>query len=147
VAAPLQGTAVSLKEVNDSTFSEEILGKGAAIIPESGKVVSPVNGVISTLFDSKHAIAITSDDGAEILIHVGLDTVKLEGKYFTPHIKTGDVVKVGQLLLEFDKDKIVEQGYDIITPVIITNFSEYTDIVPITGKKINLSEQFLKLIK
>jgi PTS system beta-glucosides-specific IIC component len=147
VAAPLQGKAVSLKKVKDATFSEEILGKGAAIIPENGKVVSPVNGVISTLFDSKHAIAITSDDGAEILIHIGIDTVKLEGKYFTPHIKTGDVVKVGQLLLEFDKAKIVEQGYDIITPVIVTNFSEYADVLPITDKNVNLSEQFIKLIK
>ena len=102
VLSPIEGKAVSLKQVNDITFSEEIMGKGVAIIPTVGRAVSPVNGTVSALFETKHAIGLTADNGAEILIHIGLDTVKLGGKHFTSHIKTGDKVKAGDLLVEFD---------------------------------------------
>lgn len=132
VYAPLKGKTVALREVNDPTFAEEILGKGVAVIPEEGRVYSPVRGVIAALFDTKHAIAIRSEDGVEILIHVGLDTVKLNGKYFEAHVEAGQEVEKGQLLLEFDLNAIKSKGYDVITPVIISNGADYTDIEVVT---------------
>lgn len=147
VYAPLNGKAVELKEVDDPTFAEEILGKGAAIIPTEGKVYSPVDGVITTLFETKHAIGITGDDGVEILIHVGLDTVKLEGKYFAPHIEAEQKVKKGQLLLEFNIEAIQKAGYDIITPVIISNTGDYVNITAMTGKIVKAGDELLKALK
>jgi beta-glucoside PTS system EIICBA component len=125
---PIEGTVVALKEVPDKTFASEAMGKGFAINPTNGRVVSPVNGIVTTLFKTKHAIGLVSDKGAEILIHVGMDTVKLEGEYFTAHVKQGDEVKVGDLLVEFDIEKIKEAAYNVITPVIVTNSSDYNEI-------------------
>lgn len=144
IYAPIKGKTVALNKVNDPTFSEEILGKGAAIIPEEGKVYSPVDGVIAALFDTKHAIAIKSDDGVEILIHVGLDTVKLEGKYFKAHVSSGQKVQKGQLILEFDSNAIKLKGYDIITPVIISNVADYTDINMATqDNNVKVGDEFI----
>ncbi|MED4227283.1 beta-glucoside-specific PTS transporter subunit IIABC [Neobacillus cucumis] len=145
VFSPLKGEVRALSEVNDPTFSTEIMGKGLAIQPQEGKVVSPVIGKVTTIFKTKHAIGITSDNGAEILIHVGLDTVKLEGKHFTAHVKNGDLVEVGQTLVTFDMDAIKAEGYDLITPVIITNTDRYQLIEPIKQGKINTREAFLAL--
>ncbi|WP_315076613.1 beta-glucoside-specific PTS transporter subunit IIABC [uncultured Clostridium sp.] len=147
ILAPIEGKAVSLSQVNDTTFSQEIMGKGAAIIPSVGRTVSPVNGVISALFETKHAIGITSDDGAEILIHIGLDTVKLGGKYFTAHIKTGDKVKVGELLVEFDIDAIKQEGYEVITPVLITNSDDYKDVLSLIDRNVKFDDELIKTIK
>ena len=105
--------------------------KGIAIIPEEGVVTAPVTGKITTIFKTKHALGITSDNGAEILIHVGLDTVQLDGKYFTAHVEEGDSIEVGQKLVSFDIDAIQAAGYDIITPVIITNTSAYATVAPV----------------
>jgi PTS system beta-glucosides-specific IIC component len=110
------------------------MGSGVAIVPINGRAVSPVNGVVSTLFKTKHAIGITSDNGAEILIHIGMDTVQLDGEYFTAHIQQGDRVTIGQLLVEFDIEKIKEARYDVTTPVIITNSTVYTEITTAQGK-------------
>ncbi|WP_418789635.1 PTS sugar transporter subunit IIA [Niallia circulans] len=107
------------------------------IIPSAGRTVSPVNGIVTTLFKTKHAIGITSDNGAEILIHIGMDTVKLEGKYFTAHVKQGDKVSAGDLLLEFDMEKIREEGYNLITPVIITNSADYKQIDTIKERTVS----------
>lgn len=128
IGAPVSGKLVSIKEVGDPTFSEEILGKGAAVIPSDGKVYAPADGVISTIFPTGHAAAVTTDSGAEILIHVGLDTVKLDGKHFTIHAVEGQPVKKGDLLLEADLEKIKEEGYDIITPVVVCNSDEFSEI-------------------
>lgn len=128
ISAPIEGKAVSLKEVNDSTFSDEIVGKGAAIIPSSGRVVSPVDGSIMTVFNTKHAIALKSDSGAEILIHIGLDTVKLQGKHFEVFKKAGDRLKKGDLIATFDMDKIKAEGFDLITPIVITNHDVFTSV-------------------
>lgn len=147
ILAPLQGKSVSLSQVNDITFSEEIMGKGAAIIPSVGKAVSPVNGVISALFETKHAIGITSDDGVEILIHIGLDTVKLGGKHFTAHIKSGDKVKTGDLLVEFDIDAIKKEGYEVITPVLVTNVNGYEDVLSLIDKDVKVKDELIKVIK
>lgn len=147
ILSPIQGKSVSLSQVDDATFSQEIMGKGVAIIPSVGKAVSPVNGVISALFETKHAIGITSDDGVEILIHIGLDTVKLGGKHFTAHIKSGDKVKAGDLLVEFDIEAIKKEGYDVITPVIVTNVSDYNDVLSLIDKDVREKDELIKVIK
>ena len=105
-----------------------MLGKGSAIEPSVGRAVSPVDGTVSTIFDTKHAVGLTSDNGTEVLIHIGLDTVKLNGEYFTTHVKAGDKVKTGDLLVEFDIERIKEAGYPTVTPVIITNTDSYKDV-------------------
>jgi len=146
ILAPIEGKSVSLSQVNDITFSEEIMGKGAAIIPSKGVAVSPVNGVISALFETKHAIGITAEDGTEILIHIGLDTVKLGGKHFTAHIKSGDKVKIGDLLVEFDIEAIKREGYEVITPVLVTNSSDYKDVLSLIDKDVKEKDELIKVI-
>lgn len=128
IVAPIEGNAISLEEVGDGVFSEGMLGKGVAIEPTVGRAVSPVDGTVSTVFETKHAIGLTSDNGAEVLIHIGLDTVKLNGRYFSTYVKAGDKVKAGDLLVEFDIEKIKEAGYPTVTPVIITNTDSYEDV-------------------
>lgn len=147
ILAPIEGKSVSLSQVDDITFSEEIMGKGAAIIPSVGRAVSPVNGVISALFETKHAIGITSDDGTEILIHIGLDTVKLGGKHFTAHIKSGDKVKAGDLLVEFDIEAIKKEGYEVITPVLVTNVTDYKDVLSLIDKDVKEKDELIKVIR
>lgn len=147
VCAPLTGEAVALSEVNDLTFAEEIMGPGMAIIPTEGKVVSPVNGTVAMIFETKHAIALVDDNGTELLIHVGLDTVKLGGKYFTTHVKAGDKVKVGSPLVDFDLNGIKGEGYDIITPVIVTNSAEYSSVLSITDRAVKMGEEVIKVVK
>ena len=147
VCAPLTGEAVALSEVNDLTFAEEIMGPGMAIIPTEGKVVSPVNGTVAMIFETKHAIALVDDNGTELLIHVGLDTVKLGGKYFTAHVKAGDKVKVGSPLVDFDLNGIKGEGYDIITPVIVTNSAEYSGVLPINDRVVKMGEEVIKVVK
>ncbi|MZK50943.1 beta-glucoside-specific PTS transporter subunit IIABC [Clostridium beijerinckii] len=146
ILAPIEGKSVSLSQVNDITFSEEIMGKGAAIIPSKGIAVSPVNGVISALFETKHAIGITAEDGTEILIHIGLDTVKLGGKHFTAHVKSGDKVKIGDLLVEFDIEAIKREGYEVITPVLVTNSSDYKDVLSLIDKDVKEKDELIKVI-
>ena len=128
IVAPIEGNAISLEEVGDGVFSEGMLGKGVAIEPTVGRAVSPVDGTVSTVFETKHAVGLASDNGVEVLIHIGLDTVKLNGKYFSAHVKAGDKVKAGDLLVEFDIEKIKEAGYPAVTPVIITNTDSYEDV-------------------
>lgn len=147
VKAPVNGKSVSLKEVNDPTFSEEILGKGVAIIPADGHVVSPVDGTIVTIFDTLHAIGLKSDDGVEVLIHIGLDTVKLGGKHFTARAKSGDRVTVGSPLVDVDIDKVKEEGYDVITPIIISNSFDYGDILGVTDQEVKVGDSLIKAIR
>lgn len=128
IGAPVTGKCVSIKEVSDPTFSEEILGKGAAVIPADTKFYSPAAGTVTTVFPTGHAVAVTTDEGVEVLIHIGLDTVKLDGKHFTIHAEDGQKVEKGDLLLEADLEQIKAEGYDIITPVIICNSDEFAEI-------------------
>lgn len=146
IKSPIKGNVVLLSEVNDPTFAQEMLGKGIAIEPSIGRVVSPVNGVVSALFPSKHAIGLTSDKGTEILIHIGLDTVNLEGKYFTAHVSTGDKLTVGQLMIEFEIDRIKEAGYEIVTPVLVTNVDNYKKIDNCDKGFINEQEDIINVI-
>lgn len=144
IKSPISGKVIPLSEVSDETFS--IMGKGIAIIPKKGSVVSPVNGKIEAIFKTKHAIGITSEEGAEILIHIGIDTVKLEGEHFTSYIKAGDTVKVGDKLVDFDIEKIKEAGYETVTPVIITNYDKYLDILPKEVNEIKEGETLINII-
>ncbi|ODB59186.1 beta-glucoside-specific PTS transporter subunit IIABC [Paenibacillus polymyxa] len=145
VLSPIEGTVVALSEVPDPAFASEAMGKGIAIQPTTGRVVAPFDGTITVAFKKKHALAVVSHHGAEVLIHVGVDTVKLDGKHFTSHIKEGDQVKAGDLLLEFDVEQIRAEGYPTITPVIITNSSEYTEVLPIAQGEVTEQAPLLKL--
>lgn len=125
VVSPLEGKLIDITEVNDEVFSAGILGDGMAVIPTKGELYAPADATIETVFDSKHAISMTCENGAEVLLHVGLDTVKLEGQYFEPQVKAGDKVKAGDLLMKFDLAAIKKAGYDVVTPVVITNSDDY----------------------
>ncbi|UYO99478.1 beta-glucoside-specific PTS transporter subunit IIABC [Oceanotoga sp. DSM 15011] len=146
IASPLKGDIKELSEVNDEAFSNSALGKGVAIIPSEGKLISPADGVLKTIFPTGHAVGIKTDFGAEILIHIGMDTVKLDGKYFTKKIKQGEHVKKGQVLIEFDLEALKREGYSMITPIIITNSSEYLDLIYETNKKIDFGENLITLL-
>ncbi|MCY7858090.1 beta-glucoside-specific PTS transporter subunit IIABC [Bacillus sonorensis] len=146
IHSPLKGEVKALSEVDDATFSGEVMGKGVAIEPVEGEAVSPVSGTITTVFQTKHAIGITSDNGAEIIIHIGIDTVKLNGEHFTVHVKEGDAVSPGDLLVSFDMEAIKKAGYQLITPIIVTNTDRYESIKPVkTTENVNLKEALLVL--
>lgn len=145
LTAPLEGTIIPLNQMNDPVFASEALGKGIAIVPDTNKVYAPSDGIITVFFETGHAIGLTTDNGAEVLIHVGINTVELKGQYYHPKVKQGDVVKQGDLLLEFDLNAIKERGYDLTTPVIITNTQQYTDITAVKNKHVNTDDQLLIL--
>lgn len=148
VAAPIKGTIVELEHVPDKTFADKVLGDGIAIMPEEGKVFAPVSGTVACVTDTKHAVALISDEGLEILIHVGLETVELQGKYFTAHVENGTKVKEGDLLLEFDLDAIKKAGYKTVTPVIITNSGNFVSVLPMPKEKEQVipGDQLLKVL-
>ena len=145
IVSPLEGAAVSLSKVNDPVFSKEMLGKGIAIRPVTGHVVSPVNGIISQMFDTSHAVSLVSDEGVEILIHIGLDTVRLKGEHFTSLAKTGDSVKVGDGLIDFNIEAIKEAGYDVVTPVVVFNSDNYKQFHTQTGMDVKIGDEIIRL--
>lgn len=147
VVSPLNGELHELKDIEDGVFSEGILGNGIAIVPHDNKVFSPVNGIVTATFDSGHAVGITSNDGIEILVHVGIDTVQMDGKGFNYSVEKGQKVSVGELLLTFDIDLIKSSGYNTITPVIITNSSEMGDILTISNGNVHVGDSIIKIIK
>lgn len=147
VGSPMEGTLVSIKEVSDPTFGDEILGKGVAVIPSSGQVYAPVDGKVATVFPTGHAMALVGSDGEEILIHVGLDTVKLNGKHFTIHVEEEQEIKKGDLLLEADLEQIKAAGYDIITPVVICNSDDFIQIQPEAPGEVKPGDDILRLQK
>lgn len=146
IDSPLEGEVVDLSKVNDNTFSTGILGSGVAIIPTKGQVVSPFDGVIEVFSETHHAMGLRSNDGVEVLIYVGLETVNLQGKYFTPKVKVGDSIKKGDLLLTFDLEAIKDEGYDIITPVIISNSDQYMEIVKTKNENAIQLENILTVV-
>ncbi|MBM7542376.1 beta-glucoside-specific PTS transporter subunit IIABC [Amphibacillus cookii] len=146
VKSPLKGDVVQLNEVKDETFSSGVLGKGMAILPTEGRLVSPVKGEITTIFPTLHAIGITSEDGVELLIHIGMDTVKLNGNYFKSTVESGDQVNEGDLLIEFDMDGIQNEGYDLITPIIVTNTNNYLDVLTTERETIDTNEILLTIV-
>lgn len=148
VNSPLEGKVIPLQEVSDPTFAEGLLGKGIAVEPTNGEVIAPFNGSIESLFQTKHAIGLRSEQGLELLIHIGLDTVNLEGKHFEAHVEQGQAVKQGELLITFDIDKIKDAGYPTVTPVIVTNSSDYQEILPNDqAGQVKQDEWILKAVK
>lgn len=146
IAAPISGYVIPLSEVQDEAFSSGVLGKGLAIVPSEGKVYAPCDGEISTLFPTGHAIGITAANKAELLLHIGMDTVKLEGKYFSPKVEAGAKVHKGDLILEFDLEKIKEAGYDTTTPVLVTNYTDFADISGEGEREVKAGEDLISII-
>ena len=146
IMSPLEGHMIDLSQVNDTTFSSGVMGDGVAIIPTKGQVIAPFDGKIDVFFKTHHAIGLRSETGVELLIHVGLDTVNLEGKYFTPYKKQGDLIKSGEVILEFDIEKIKEAGYELTTPIIITNTPQFMDIIAKEKDVVTFKDQVLSII-
>ena len=129
IASPINGEVIPLSQVKDEVFSKQVLGKGIAVIPKEGKVYAPFDGKVKSLFETGHAIGLQNQNGVELLIHVGMDTVELKGKFFKTHVNVEDEVKEGQLLLEFEIEGIQGAGYEIVTPIIVSNTGDYLDVV------------------
>ena len=145
ITSPLSGEAKALTDIEDAVFSTETLGKGIAIEPSVGEVHAPCDGVISTFFDTGHAFGLAADSGLELLVHVGMDTIKLGGKGFEPQVKEGDRVKKGQLLLKFDIDYIKSQGLPVTTPVVVSNTDDYAAVTALATGKVDLNTQILQV--
>ena len=141
------GRTIPMDEVNDQTFAQELLGPGIAIVPSNGTVVSPINGTIATVMDTKHAVCIQGEDGLELIVHAGLDTVELNGKYYQTYKEIGDQVKAGDVLLEFDLEEIAKAGYDVTTPIVITNLGDYKITKCLTGQQVKAGEEVIQLTK
>lgn len=145
IASPLNGACIPLGEVNDATFAQEILGKGIAVVPETGVVYAPFDGKVEAMFDTGHAVGLVSEDGVELLIHVGIDTVNLKGEYFHPQKKAGDVIQKGDVLIEFERQEILDAGYEITTPVIVANSEKYAKIEAVSGEHIAAMKPLLQI--
>lgn len=147
IASPLSGKVIPLNTVNDHVFSNELIGKGIAILPDQNEVKAPFAGEIVTMMESKHAVGLRSDNGIELLIHVGIDTVSLKGEYFETHVKQGDRVEQGDTLVTFDRQSIQAKGYETVTPIIITNHDEFNALDPIKEKRISSGEPLMHITK
>ena len=146
VLSPVSGSVVPLSEVNDPAFAQEILGKGVAVKPSAGEFRAPLSGEVTVMFDTGHAVSIRGDNGAEVIVHIGLDTVQLKGRYFTAHVKQGDRVQAGDLLITADLEQIrAATGYDVITPVLICNTPDFPDMVCHTGMQVKSADPIITL--
>ena len=145
ILSPIKGEVKPIEESSDAAFASGALGKGVVILPEEGKVYAPVTGTVTVLFPSLHAIGITSDAGVELLIHIGINTVQLNGEGFTAHIKQGDQIKQGQLLVEFDMNKIKEAGYSLETPVLVTNYADLKEVKNTNASSVQLQETLIEV--
>lgn len=146
IASPFTGETIPLEQVNDPAFSSGMLGKGVGIKPSVGKLFAPVSGTVTAVFPSGHAIGITSTTGIQILIHIGIDTVRLEGKYYHVHVKKGQPVEKGEVLIEFDIPEIEAAGYDLTSPVVITNSDNYFEVLETDRKKVDASDQLMTIV-
>ncbi|NMI06784.1 PTS transporter subunit EIIC [Paenibacillus sp. SZ31] len=147
IVSPMTGEIKPISEVEDQAFAQELMGKGIAIVPTDGKVYAPFDGVVEALYRTKHAIGLKAANGVEILIHIGVDTVSLKGKYFNAHIEQGQTIKAGDLLVEFDPEGITSAGYNTITSIVVTNMQQYGDVLTTaTSGPIRESEALMKLI-
>lgn len=146
IASPVSGTVVPLTEVPDPTFAQGILGPGAAVQPSEGRIVAPANGTVDMMFDTGHAVSMTTSEGAELLIHVGIDTVQLEGKHYKACCKAGQQVKKGDVLIEFDPAAIKAEGYQIVTPILVCNPDAFT-VEPAASGAVAAGDALLTLKK
>lgn len=145
--SPLSGKVLPLSDVPDKVFSSVAMGKGLAIDPEKGELIAPADGEITTIFPTGHAVGLTTKDGIEILMHIGMDTVELEGQGFETFVKQGDQVKAGDLLVRFDIEAIKAAGYSVITPIVITNTEHFADVLELNQEELIASEDFLAIVK
>ena len=145
--APMEGRAVPITEVPDPTFAEGMLGNGIAIVPADGKVYSPCDATVDMIFPTGHAVSLVADSGAEILIHVGLETVSLAGKPFSVHAANGNRVKKGQLLIEADLKAIADAGLNTITPMVVCNTDVYSAFQTLTGRNVTTNDVVIELAK
>ena len=146
IHSPLTGKVIPMNEVSDDTFAAQVLGKGMAVLPDEGRVIAPCEAEVTAVFDTKHAIGLMTKDGVELLIHVGINTVELEGKYFEVHAAQGDKVKPGQLLITFDIAKIQNAGYHVTTPVIVTNSDDYKTVEGAAEGTVRVMEPFIRIV-
>ncbi|MBD8159381.1 PTS beta-glucoside transporter subunit IIABC [Pantoea agglomerans] len=147
ILSPMTGTVLGLGQIPDPTFASGLLGQGVAIIPSDNKVIAPFAGEVASLFQTRHAIGLLSHSGIELLIHVGIDTVRLDGKPFTAHVQVGDTFRAGDLLLEFDRQAILDAGYDLATPIIITNSDEYPEVMTVAGTAVTAGTLLLSVTR
>ena len=126
LGSPLAGTVIAIEQVSDKVFADKILGDGVAVVPAEGKVYAPADGTVESLLESHHAVCLLTPGGAELLVHVGKDTVSLNGKHFAAHVKEGDKVKRGQLLLSFEREALLAEGFDLATPMVVSNGDEFS---------------------
>ena len=147
LCAPVAGQAVPVSEVPDPTFSEGILGDGIAIKPTDGKVCAPCDATVDMMFTTGHAVSLVTEFGAEILIHVGLETVSLECKHFTTHVQNGEKVKKGQLLIEVDMAAVEAEGFNTITPMLVCNSADFSTFKTMTGKTVTTADPVIELAK
>ncbi len=140
IYSPTAGQIIPLQQVSDEVFKNEVIGKGIGILPELPAIYSPVNGIVKYIPKTKHAVLIQSEDGVQVLVHIGLDTVNLKGQFFKLFVQKNDKVKVGELLLQFNLKAIKDLGYSIVTPVVITNSSEYSRIEVTRKERISVSD-------
>lgn len=145
VMAPVDGRVLNLSEADDEAFASKALGDGAVIVPANGVIVAPFDGMVATLFPTKHAIGLISRNGAEVLIHIGINTVELNGKYFESFVKQGEQVKAGQKLVTFEPEKIKDAGYSTQVMVVVTNSASYQEINNLHEGDIKIEEQLLNL--
>ena len=145
VLSPVKGKLISIKDVPDMTFSEEMIGKGVAIIPEGNEIYSPVDGKVTTVFITGHAIGITTKEGVDLLIHIGIDTVNLKGEGFEVKVKDGEDIKAGTLLLVADFNKIKENGYTTETPIVVCNPDDFKSITNMEFGNVEKGDVIMKI--
>ena len=141
--APISGDVIPLSEVNDQTFATGLLGQGVAIQPTGTRVIAPADAKVEAIFPTGHAVALNTVDGLDVLIHVGLDTVQLEGKHFTVHAQVGDIVHKGDVLIEFDREAIAAEGYDVTVPILVCNSVEFSSIKGSVGVHVEEMDQLI----
>ena len=145
--SPVSGTSISVTKVPDATISEGLMGKGIAIVPTDGRIFAPCDATVDAMFKTGHAVSLSAANGAEILIHIGLETVRLQGRYFTVHCNSGDSVKKGDLLIEFDRVAIENEGFNTITTILVCNSNQYTVFKTKPGKRVTNHSVVIKLAR
>ena len=145
LTSPVQGRAVSITKIRDDVFASQALGKGVAVIPEKGEVLAPADGTVTLIYPTLHAVGMTLDNGVELLIHVGMNTVELEGKYFEKHVEEGAHVTKGTRIVSFDIDRIKEAGYDTVVPVIVGNTNDYLDVTGLEQDRADVNTAVIRV--
>ena len=145
ILAPVAGQAVPLSEVPDPAFAQEILGKGVAILPSENEFKAPASGEVTVLFETGHAVSIRTESGADVIVHIGLQHGKLNGQFFLNHLKKGEKRNAGDVLITADIEQIKAAGYEVITPVIVCNVSDFPDMVCHTGKAVKAMDEIITL--